>query len=452
MPSRIWGTHAGTGEIAIGRSPLNGEPVQRVQMLSSYELDTIFQYPFQTRAIRGSELSELGSRVCDALMRLETEFFAAMRLETGFSFYDCREMLAGAIQLASDVERIVTNSDAGDTYQEYEVCGRIRRISLIREPWNTVALILPQNAFLIIALTGLFNAVAAGSRVVLRAPLQSARSACLLTRLLELAEFPEDRVSVVLAPSLSFCEAIYRSPHEVILHYMGSSRHAGRLMQECFENGTPLIVDGEGNGWAYVGESFDPTSAAKILSRAALRYAGQTCTSINGALIHPAAYGLVRAELKRRFEESSLMPLLDPGQADWCLERVRLSSGSVIAGGRCIERKLEPTLVESPRSDSQLVREGVFGPVLWISQGDICQFETLWRTNRYPLCAAVLSHSDEEQSQARRLKGLARLTINGDSSIESVFEPWGGYPMSGVNAVGPWIDKYMRTTQIDEPT
>ena len=56
-----------------------------------------------------------------------------------------------------------------------------RQIRLVPSPWGTVVVILPQNAFLILAVTTLLNALAAGNRVILRAPLQSARSAALLS-------------------------------------------------------------------------------------------------------------------------------------------------------------------------------------------------------------------------------------------------------------------------------
>jgi len=33
--------------------------------------------------------------------------------------------------------------------------------------------------------------------------------------------------------------------------------------------------------------------------------------------------------------------------------------------------------------------------------------------------------------------------------VESMFEPWGGYPPSGLNPVSNWIEKYRQTYQID---
>ncbi|HXN07420.1 MAG TPA: hypothetical protein VN944_10195, partial [Nitrospiria bacterium] len=43
----------------------------------------------------------------------------------------------------------------------------------------------------------------------------------------------------------------------------------------------------------------------------------------------------------------------------------------------------------------------------------------------------------------------ARVCINVDPSMESMFEPWGGYPPSGFNPVSIWTQKYLQTFQID---
>jgi hypothetical protein len=78
-------------------------------------------------------------------------------------------------------------------------------------------------------------------------------------------------------------------------------------------------------------------------------------------------------------------------------------------------------------------------------------FTTLWRTNRYPLCAGVLTRSRVLKEYLDRMPGLARLTVNSDPSVEYLYEPWGGYPGSGTNPVSYWHRKYLRTVQVDCP-
>jgi hypothetical protein len=111
---------------------------------------------------------------------------------------------------------------------------------------------------------------------------------------------------------------------------------------------------------------------------------------------------------------------------------------------------MTPTLVENPSLQSDLVSSGMFGCALWIAPGTRDDFVTWWQHNRFPLCAGVLSGAPDTNWFCSRLPGLARLTINGDTSLESVFAPWGGYPGSGLNTVGHWQRKYQRIVQVDE--
>ncbi len=103
----------------------------------------------------------------------------------------------------------VQNAPAAPIF--YEANGQKRSINLVRVPWGTVAIILPQNAFLIVGLTAVFNGLATGNRVILRAPLQSARSALLLARALKNADVPQNAVSMVLCKSKEFVTALCES-------------------------------------------------------------------------------------------------------------------------------------------------------------------------------------------------------------------------------------------------
>ncbi len=229
-------------------------------------------------------------------------------------------------------------------------------------------MILPQNAFLVLALTCLLNALAAGNRVILRAPLGSARSAALLGVALEQARPPGESVSVVLAQAPAFVQALYRAPGPCLLHYMGeSSRHAPRILAEAFENGKAAVIDGEGNAWVWVGDDVDVDAAADTLTAGALRYNGQTCTSVNGAIVHLAVYPALRAASRSAgaacagnplTDDVQVGPALDEAQAQWCERRIAESGGAVLCGGRRRGNLLAPTLVEKTAAR----RAGAGGP------------------------------------------------------------------------------------------
>ena len=460
--SLLWGFRAGGGAPWHLHSPADGSLVQGVCLLSGDELEALTR---TRQAVPAEDAGSLAVRLSTALAHLRRPLQQAMVLETGFTVGDCDEILEGCLDYLDNYSGNITGCFHGDAPpQSYQTSNATRQIRMAVCPWGTVAVILPQNAFLLLALTCLLNGVAAGNRVILRAPLQSARSAALLATALEMAGVAPGTVSVALVRAQDFVEALYRSPEPCLIHYLGGTKHAPALLAGAFRHGKGVLIDGEGNGRVYVGEDAAPGPAAELLTAGALRYNGQTCTSVNGAVIHPAIYPALRDLLAERWRALragnpltggaaavQVGPLFSEEQAAWCLRQIEESRGTILSGGRRDGNLLHPTLVEEPSPDSGLVTEGLFGAALWIASGTAEDFVSGWRGNRYPLCAGVLSPSADAAWWLARLPNLARLTLNGDPSVESVFEPWGGYGASGNNPVGAWVDKYRRVLQVDEP-
>jgi acyl-CoA reductase-like NAD-dependent aldehyde dehydrogenase len=290
----------------------------------------------------------------------------------------------------------------------------------------------------------------AGNCVVLRVPSGSHESAFLLASALSRAGTMNPFVHLIEAPAKAVLDAFYASRSPGLVHYFGGSGRIPDLLAVAFRAGKGCIADGEGNTWVFVAEGCDPAVAAEVLSIGSTRYWGQTCTSINGAIIHPSLWEEVARLVRNRFLK---MEPGSPGDADSaraCLETLTSSGGAVLVGGDVSGALLSPTLIGAPPRSSALVREGVFGPGLWIDIGDEAYFRRLWLENRYPLCACVLG-PDVDVASWSALPNLARLVVNGDPSLEDPLESWGGYPPSGNSRVSGWTEKYRRTVQVDQP-
>jgi acyl-CoA reductase-like NAD-dependent aldehyde dehydrogenase len=458
--SLLWGAAGGVGDILEHKSPVDQSLIQRAHFLAQHELDFLLQ---DTRfvSIDREELWSFAARLHAALDTLSPLLLQAMQLETGFTRKDCEELLNGTLQYVHEFRHSFEQSSHLLSHPlSYGLPEQARRICLTRVPWGTVAVILPQNAFLLIAVTTLLNALATGNKVILRAPQQSARSAALLTVALQAAEEPWGAVSIVLVKAREFVEALCRSRLPLLLHYMGSSQQAAQLLSQVFQSGKPAIVDGAGNAWVWIDGRVSVETACDILTAGALRYNGQTCTSINGAVVDPSLYPELRQCLIERWNrlnvgnpltgDADVGPLFDEAQAQWCQQQIETSGGTVLCGGGRHANLLHPTLVENPEPNSSLVSEGLFGSALWIAAGDRDRFISLWQRNRYPLCAGVLAPDADATWWISHLPNLARIVLNGDPSVEYIFEPWGGYPGSGMNLVGAWHEKYQRVVSIDE--
>ena len=460
--SSIWGRSCGNGQWVDQVSPLNGARIQRLRLLDPAEISELFRLQSPLGKVDRESLRQFCSRLHKELRTLYPSILDTTQLETAFTRSDCEEVVLSSLQYVEGFpEYFASLPDTNPDSLGYKDSSGQRQIHQVALPWGTVAAILPQSAFLFLAVTCLLNALAAGNRVILRAPVQCARSAGQLSLALEKAQPPGDCVSVVLVSARTFVVALCESRESLLIHYLGSSAHAPEILSTCFQAGKQVLIDGEGNAWIWVDDDTPLDYASDILTRGALRYNGQTCTSVNGAIIHPRIYEQLREHLATRWSkltfgnplEANIQvgPMLDDVQAEECLLRIRDSGAMVLAGGYRRGNLLAPTLAAEPREDSQLVSHGLFGAALWIAPGDMNSFTTLWRTNRYPLCAGVLTRSRVLKEYLDRMPGLARLTVNSDPSVEYLYEPWGGYPGSGTNPVSYWHRKYLRTVQVDCP-
>jgi acyl-CoA reductase-like NAD-dependent aldehyde dehydrogenase len=443
--SWICGSYHGGGAAFEARSPLTDTVIARGELLGDLSLLDGHALPVDL------DIALLGRLLSEGIESRRTEFVRAAHLETGFNLPDCEELIEGALAYA---QAFATHRATQIAPRNEGFVSNARRLALVEVPYGTVAVILPNNAFLPLALACLLSALRAGNRVILRAPTQSAHSASLIAEILHTAPEAAPYVSVAICSAPDFVDWFMGSPGAGLLHFFGSSRRAAELVARGFDAGKTVLIDGEGNVWAYVDRSVDAGRIADLLVDGAFRYNGQTCTSINGSIVHPDIFNQVSTRIVAQagsLREGQIGPVFNERQAAWCLDRVDQSGGEVLVGGKSDGAHVAPTVVVNPDPSSDLVREGVFGPVLWLAKGDEAEFTSRWPQNRYPLCAAIFQESAIPAEWTSRLAGVARLVLNGDPSIEDPFEYWGGYPPAGQNAVSAWPAKYRRTVQIDLP-
>ena len=446
-PSVIWGRTAGEGERLTVVSPL-GQVVQHANQMSDREICELFDT--SSKEVRPTTQTQRQALLA-CLERYRPLLLEALRLETGFTPVDCGEVLDG---LRSLLERFSPGGSEPSGYQTDS-----RRISIRAVPSGTVVAILPQNAFLSLGLTVLLSGLAAGNRVILRSPAGSARSAGVLAELLNQAGLDSDSWSIALADAGKFIDRFLESRTPMLLHYFGSSGRASGLLSACFEASKPCLVDGEGNTYVYVHHDQDPERAAVQIWKGAIRYNGQSCTSINGVVAHPMIEPTLRLHLKTAAQSTSfgtddsaqVGPVFKASQAEAAESSAQASQGIIARTGQRSGNLVPPCLVMDPDADSDLVRHGAFAPLVWIRAGDYSEFERLWARNRYPLCAGVLANDSTILGAAVDLRGASRVVLNGDPSLEDAMEPWGAYPPCGSNPVSNWIPKYLRTVQVDEP-
>ncbi len=461
-----WSGFSRVGELEQTVSPLDARLTHPARILSRADLDALLKPPFFVPTWTQDEVLSFALALHTQLSQIRAELLVATQWETAFTSADCAEMVDAALSYLAGFDayraKFPTPRTSPMLYQAEAIA---RAIEIRPASWGTVAVMLPQNALLFLSVVCLLNALITGNRALLRFPPAGAQTMALLTDALWRANPPQNSLSVVIARGREFLEAVYATPNPALIHYLGASKFGGDVLKNAFESRKTALIDGTGNTWVWVGPDGEAAPSAEILAQGAIRYNGQTCTSVNGALIHPARYESVCQSLARRFDAlqagnsengATIGGLFDAAQAAHCQKLIQNSGGRILCGGAARGNFLEPTLIQNPDLSSELVREGVFGPVLWVAPGTKEDFAALWPSNRYPLCAGVLDEADDaneaknrENWWLERLPGLARLVVGGDPSYEHLYEPWGGYAPSGANSVGLWHQKYQRLTSVD---
>jgi len=442
-------------------SPVTGAPIDRVRLATSEEirrtLDALGGPPGSPS--RADVLSFL-ARLHDELVRHEPELVRTTMLETGFIGSDCRDIIAGAIEFLHDFGRYAESQEMKPRVVPHSFAAPApRMMHLTHRPYRWVAAMVPQNASLTLGITIIASALYAGSRVLLRPSLQCASSGALLAMLVARSQ-PPAPVAVLNCMARDFLDACYQSPQVDMLHYIGSNRHAMAVLQDALASSKQCLLDGQGNGVLYVDDSFSMAEAAQLITMGATRFNGLTCTSVNGVLADETVYPALRDALVEAFgrlvvgdpqdPRTQIGPLFSPEHAAGLARDLRNGSGvRVLCGGASHGAYFVPAVVEGVGLDDVLVREGLFGPAVWIHPVRADAVFDWLRANAFPLSDTVLSTRPEVVEAFALNSRAARICVNEDPSVESMFEPWGGYPPSGLNPVSTWIEKYRQSYQID---
>ena len=404
------------------------------------------------------------------LGRLEAELrsnrerlLEATVLETGFILDHAREMVDGAIEFLSDFERHAREGTSRERRVPHSYSGpSSRHMTITHRPYRRVAAMVPQNASFTLAVTIIASALYAGARVLIRPSLQCGVSGEALAEMVERSGPPEGAVLIVNSLAREFLAACHSADEIELIHYIGSNRHALSVFVEAFAAKKVCLLDGQGNGMLYVDAGFPLEQAASLIASGATRYNGETCTSVNGVLVERSRYHALRDRLVAAFtslhvgdptrEETEIGPLFSRTQAQELIAALRAGGDSrVLCGGTAFGAYVTPAILEGVTIEDPLVREGVFGPALWIQPVRAEQRAAWLRANVFPLSDAILTRRSHGAQAFAMESRAARICVNADPSIESMFEPWGGYPPSGMNPVSNWIDKYRRCYQLDAP-
>ena len=313
------------------------------------------------------------------------------------------------------------------------------------QPLGCVAVVSPWNYPLLLTVSPLVDALAAGNRVIVKPSELVPRFSALFARLL--ADAIDPATVSVLTGGPEVAQAVCALPLDHLL-FTGSTSVGRLVARAAAETLTPVTLELGGKSPAIVCRDADLAAVAKAIAQGKFFNAGQTCIAPDYALVPLDAVDAFAAAVMRA--AASFYPQVagNPDYTSIVSQRHHARLHGLLAeaeagGARLLrladapaERRIGPTVVLDPPLDGALMGEEIFGPVLpVIGYRELADAERFVSERPRPL--ALYAFTNEPKQLSRVLAN----TVSGGVSVNTTLMhciqddlPFGGVGPSGMGA------------------
>jgi acyl-CoA reductase-like NAD-dependent aldehyde dehydrogenase len=317
----------------------------------------------------------------------------------------------------------------------------------LRVPVGIVGAISPFNFPLNLVAHKLAPALAAGCPVVLKPAPATPLTSLLLAEVTADAGLPSGWLSVVCGPAQEIGDVLVEDDRVKALTFTGSGPVGWSLRKRAerkrvaleLGNSTPMIVAADA----------DLERAATAAATYAFAFSGQACISLQRVFVHSS----VRDEFVGRLipkvealvvgdpadEATDVGPVINESSRDRILDWIERSGGTVLTGGTLTDDGLiRPTVVDSPRKDSELACAEAFGPVCTVTPyDDESDAIRLANATPYGLQAGIFTRDLSLALRAAQELEFGSVIVNDAPGIRVDHMPYGGTKESGNTREGP---------------
>ncbi|MBK9176342.1 MAG: aldehyde dehydrogenase family protein [Flavobacteriales bacterium] len=274
------------------------------------------------------------------------------------------------------------------------------------EPLGVVLIIAPWNYPVLLLLTPLVGALAAGNCAVLKPSEDAPHTAAAVERMLREA-LPADLVVVVQGAGSDMVPPLMRGFRFDHVFFTGSPGVGRAIMGMAAEQLVPVTLELGGKSPAIVDRTADVKVAAKRIAWSKYFNAGQTCIATDHALVHASVIDEFLDRFARFVKKAyGEDPQQSPDYARMVHDRrfqavnAYLGQGQNAIGGAtdASDRYIAPTVLTHVALDSLVMREEIFGPVLpVIPWSEPEEALVITRHNPQPLAAYIFSSDRKAQ-------------------------------------------------------
>lgn len=332
---------------------------------------------------------------------------------------------------------------------------KLNPVYIEKQPLGVVLIISPFNYPLLLSVSSLIGAIAAGNSVVLKVSEFTPHFAKLLTNIL--TKVLDPTIFAMVNGGLSESTALLDQKYDKIM-YTGSIPVGKVIAKKAAETLTPVLLELGGKSPAFVLEDVKDKDIDVIARRIVwgrFTNAGQTCVAVDYVLAHEKVKAkLVRAIVKVVNEEFyASLDSKDPSythiihlRAFESLKRmIQLTNGDVVAGGQTDElrRYISPTVIDNVDWDDTTMQNEIFGPILPIlSYTDLkVAVAELVKRHDTPLALYIFTSGPQLRSKNKQVDYIRSAVRSGGTIVNDCImhvaltnAPFGGIGTSGQGA------------------
>lgn len=321
----------------------------------------------------------------------------------------------------------------------------------VLEPLGVALVIAPWNYPLMLSVSPLIGAIAAGNAVLLKpseiAPATSAALADLLPRYLD------SRAVAVVEGGIPETTEILAQRFDTIF-YTGNGRVGRIVLEAAAKHLTPVTLELGGKSPAYVDDSVDLRTTAQRLVWGKYINAGQTCVApdyvITTDRVAKQLVPLLAEAVREQFGDDPAASadygrIVDERQYQRLIPL--LGSGTISVGGDVdgSRRYIAPTVLTDVSPDSPVMSEEIFGPILpVVTVADEASAIAAVAARDKPLALYVFSN--DKSARRRWLRGTSSGAVLFNAAVVHLSVP--GLPFGGVGASGTGSYHGLRSVRV----
>lgn len=326
--------------------------------------------------------------------------------------------------------------------------GYFSEVLVRKEPVGVVAAIVPFNGPLFAAMLKIGPALASGSTVVLKVPVETPLFSYVLAECIEASGMPAGVINIVAADRDASEHLVAHA--DVSMASLTGSLTAGRRVAEiCGAQIKRAALELGGKSAAIVCEDANLDEVVPQLAKASVINSGQACAAQTRILIPRSRYEEYVTALAAAY---SSMKIGDPSEPDTelgpmihephfnrvkaCIKAGVEEGARLVTGGGTPQHLesgyfVEPTLLADVTNDMKVAREEIFGPVVCaIAYDGIDEAVSIANDSDMGLSGSVWSADVDAGIEIGRRIQTGNFTVNGFSM--DVAAPFGGYKSSGL--------------------